>query len=231
MKLGQLEGYFMKTLLPAIIMNTVFLALLLLCAGRCNYWPAWVYVGTSLLMSLLTRYVLRDNPELIKERNQPKPDAKAWDKRLLGLGFLLTLITLVIAGLDAGRWHLRPMLTWPSFALGLTLNLLGTGIFLRSLKENRFFSSMVRIQSDRGHTVCSTGPYRLVRHPGYVGMIVGTLGTPLLLMSAWSMLPTLLFVLVMFVRTQREDAVLQAELAGYVEYCSRTRYRLVPGIW
>lgn len=182
-------------------------------------------------MSLLTRLVLRENPELIEERTKPKPNAKTWDKRLLALGFLLTLAMLTVAGLDAGRWHLQPVLTWRCFAVGLLLELLGMSVFLRALKENRFFSSVVRIQSDRGHTVCRTGPYRVVRHPGYTGMIIGTLGIPLLLMSAWSAIPTLLFVVVMIVRTHLEDLVLRTELAGYREYSEDTRYRLVPGVW
>lgn len=221
----------MKTFIPSIVLNSLFLCLLLTCAGRWNYWPAWVYVITSLLMSLLTRLVLRGNPELLNERNKPKPNTKAWDKKLLAVGFLLTLVMLVIAGLDAGRLHLHPILTWPHFVFGLLMNLIGMSFFLRALKENRFFSSVVRIQSERGHTVCSTGPYRLVRHPGYMGMIVGTLGIPLLLMSAWSAIPALLFVVVLIVRTRMEDLVLLEELAGYRDYSHSTRYRLIPGVW
>jgi len=221
----------MKSLIPPIVLNLLFLSLLLGCAGRWDYWPAWVYVTTGLVMSGLTRLVLRANSELVEERHHPKPDAKAWDKKLLALGFLLTLAILIVAGFDAGRYHLRPILTRTYFAVGLTLNLVGMGVFLRALKENRFFSSVVRIQSDRCHAVCNTGPYRLVRHPGYVGMIIGTVGIPLLLMSAWSFVPALLFVLVMVVRTHLEDAVLQAELTGYRDYCQLTRYRLIPGVW
>lgn len=96
--------------------------------------------------------------------------------------------------------------------------MVGMGIFLLALKENRFFSSVIRIQDDRGHTVCSTGPYRHIRHPGNAGMALGTLGIPLLLMSAWSTIPALLLVVVMVVRTSREDLTLQAELAGYRDY-------------
>lgn len=221
----------MKAYLSTLVINLFFLAILLLSAGRLSYWPAWVYVAMGVLMSVATRFVLRDNPELADERGKPKSDAKTWDKKLLALGFVLTLAMLVVAGLDAGRFHLRPVLTWPFFAFGLALNLVGMGIFLRALKENRFFSSVVRIQSDRGHTVCSSGPYRVVRHPGYTGMIIGTLGIPLLLMSAWSAIPALLFVALTVVRTHWEDTALTEELAGYREYRESTRYRLFPGIW
>lgn len=200
-------------------------------AGRLNYWPAWVYFVTGFLMSVLTRVAMRGNPALAKERARPQPDAKTWDKKLLTVGFLLTIAMLVVAGLDAGRFHLHPALSWRFLAAGLVLNLAGMGIFLRALRENRFFSSVVRIQNDRGHTVCNTGPYSVVRHPGYTGMILGTLGLPLLLRSAWSAIPALLFVAVTIVRTHLEDAALAGELAGYRAYRDSIRYRLVPGLW
>lgn len=221
----------MKAYLPALVSNLFFLAVLLVSAGRLSYWPAWAYVAASLLMSIAMRVVLRDNPELLAERGRPQPDAKPWDKKLLALGFLLTLAMLVVAGLDAGRFHWRPALGWPFFVAGLALDLVGTSLFLRALKENRYFSAVVRIQRERGHAVCSTGPYRVVRHPGAAGMIVGTLGLPLLLTSAWSALPALLFVAVMILRTHWEDTVLTEELVGYRSYREATRYRLVPGLW
>jgi protein-S-isoprenylcysteine O-methyltransferase Ste14 len=221
----------MKSFIPSIVSNSLFLSLLLLCAGRWDYWPAWLYLAVGLTMSLLVRLVLRNNPALLAERLRPQAGAKGWDKRLLAAGFLLTIVMLVIAGLDAGRWHLHPILSWPACFAGLALELLGMGIFLRALKENRFFSSVVRIQSDREHSVCTTGPYRLVRHPGYLGMLVGMAGAPLLLMSAWSAIPASLFVVTLIVRTRLEDAVLQRELVGYRAYCETTRYRLVPALW
>jgi len=138
---------------------------------------------------------------------------------------------LIAAGLDARRSHINSVLPWPASIIGLSLNLVGMGIFSWSLRENRFFSSVVRIQTYRGHAVCNTGPYSLVRHPGYTGMIVGTIGLPQLFMSVWSAVPALLFVLIPVVRTGLEDRVLKAELSGYREYCETTRYRLVPGIW
>lgn len=221
----------MKSLLPAVLSNLLFLAILLGCAGTLSYWPAWVYLATSALMSALTRVVLRHNPELLAERGRPGPDAKPWDKRLLGLGLLLTLAMLIVAGLDAGRYRWSPRLTWPFSVAGLFLSLAGMALSLLAMKENRFFSSVVRIQRERGHAVCNSGPYHVVRHPGYAGMIVGTLGLPLLLMSAWSAIPSLLFVALMIVRTHLEDSALENELEGYRDYQHATRYRLVPGVW
>lgn len=221
----------MKSLLPAFITNLVFLAILLLSAGTFSYWPAYVYVALGLVLPVLMRVVLRGNPELAQERAKPGPGAKDWDKKLLGSGLLLSLVTLVVAGLDAGRFHWSPQLGWPWAAAGLTLNLASTVLFLVALRENRFFSAVVRIQADRGHAVCSTGPYRVVRHPGNAAMILGTLGQPLLLLSAWSLLPSLVAAALMLERTRREDAMLAAELPGYSEYQRATRFRLVPGVW
>lgn len=221
----------MKTLFPALLSNLIFSAILFAGAGTLHYRSAWVYLATSLLMSLCTHIVLLRNPELQAERRHPGPDAKPWDKKLLGLGFLLTIFMLVVAGLDAGRYHWSPRLAWPWSVAGVLLVLAGMAIFLLALNENRFFSSVVRIQRDRGHTVCDSGPYRVVRHPGNAGMIVGTLGLPLLLLSAWSAIPALLFVGLMIVRTRLEDTALENELAGYRDYQRATRYRLVPGLW
>ena len=171
------------------------------------------------------------HPSLALERSKPGQGARDWDKKLLGVGLLLTLATLVVAGLDAGRFHWPPRLGGSWLIAGVVMDLAGMTLFLWALRENRFFSAVVRIQSDRGHAVCTTGPYRIVRHPGNLGMIVGTLGVPALLMSAWSAIPVALSVAVLVVRTRLEDAMLQNELEGYRAYASATRYRLVPGIW
>ncbi|RPJ81515.1 MAG: isoprenylcysteine carboxylmethyltransferase family protein [Acidobacteria bacterium] len=221
----------MKSFLPVILSNLVFLVILLVSAGRLNYWPAWVYVAVGLLMTVLTRVILWKDPELMKERAKPRPGAKGWDKKLRGLGLLITLAMLVIAGLDAGRYHWRPRLTWPWSIAGVLLSLVGMGIFLLALKENRFFSAVVRIQSERGHTVCNSGPYSVVRHPGNAGMIIGTMGLPLLFMSAWSAIPALLSVALMIARTRLEDDALENELQGYRDYQRATCFRLVPGLW
>lgn len=221
----------MKSIATALLGNLFFLAVLLVSAGRWDYWQGWVYTATGLTMSALTRLVLRKNPELAAERAAPAQGAEGWDKKLLAAGFVLTLAMLVVAGLDSGRAHLRPIMPLAAFFVGLALDLAGMAVFLASMNENRFFTAVVRIQREREHTVCTTGPYRFVRHPGYAGMIIGTLGIPLLLMSAWSAIPALLFVGTVALRTRLEDATLRAELAGYDEYCRKTPYRLVPGVW
>lgn len=197
-------------------------------AGRFDVWQAWVYAGISLALNLGQRIILRRSPELAKERAKPGAGRPS-DKALLAVGLLLTIAMLVTAGLQLRSTGPSLSIAW--FAMGVVLELLGAVLFLWALRENTFFSAVVRIQTDREHAVCTTGPYRIVRHPGNLGMIVGTVGFPLLFQSTWTFVPAGLFVVSLLVRTHLEDALLTNELDGYGEYREHTRFRLVPGIW
>lgn len=221
----------LRKLIKISSVSFIFVLLLLVSAGKWNYWQAWLYFSISLLMNTANVLLLEDNPDLSQERSKPGKDSQAWDKKLLGLGFLLNIITFIIAGLDSGRFHLTPELPWTWTLIGAALNILGGSIFLRALKENKFFSAIVRIQSDRNHHVCTTGPYRFVRHPGYIGMIIGTLGFPFLFLSYWSAIPTALSIILLIIRTKKEDLFLSEELAGYKEYQKSTSYLLIPKVW
>ncbi len=117
---------------------------------------------------------------------------------------------------------------WP---VGLLLFLPGTLLFAWSMGVNPFFEKTVRIQSDRGHRVIDTGPYAVVRHPGYLGFSGWCLSTPLLLGSWWAFVPALLSVAGLLLRTVLEDRTLQRELEGYAAYAQRVRHRLLPGVW
>jgi protein-S-isoprenylcysteine O-methyltransferase Ste14 len=134
------------------------------------------------------------------------------------------------AGLDA-RFGPSADFSLPIELAALVVILAGYALGSYALMENRFFSGMVRIQTDRGHRVVSSGPYTWVRHPGYAGALLTYLATPLLLDSVWAFLPVVLLLIVLVVRTRLEDQTLQAELPGYSEYARRVRYRLLPGIW
>lgn len=114
---------------------------------------------------------------------------------------------------------------------GLALLLAGYALASYALIENRFFSGMVRIQTDRGHQVVSSGPYRWLRHPGYAGALLAYLATPFFLDSQWAFLPTLFLVIILVVRTALEDGVLQNELRGYRDYARQVRFHLLPGVW
>ncbi|PTY03116.1 isoprenylcysteine carboxyl methyltransferase [Opitutaceae bacterium EW11] len=221
----------MRRLIAGFVVTIVFVAILLISAGRADYWQAWAYGVISAAMNFCTYVILKRNPQVAAERAKIGEGSKTWDKVLLGLGLLLTLITLVLAGLDCGRFHSGAQLPSGSFVFGAVLTILGAAMFLSAMNENRFFSAAVRIQAERGHSVCSSGLYRIVRHPGYSGMIVGTIGLPLLLASAWSCIPAFLSVLLLIVRTRLEDRTLAEELPGYRGYQQSTPYRLMPGVW
>jgi protein-S-isoprenylcysteine O-methyltransferase Ste14 len=169
-------------------------------------------------------------PELIAERGQIKEDTKSWDKVLGILLITPTLGTLIVAGLDK-RCGWSPPLAVVVHLVALIFYALAQGLFTWAMASNKFFSGTVRIQKERGHTVASGGPYRYVRHPGYVGYIASWIATSLALGSLWALIPAGLVMGLMVVRTALEDKTLQAELDGYRDYAARVRYRLLPGVW
>ena len=208
-----------------------FILILFISAGRIDYYQGWIYSAMSLLGLFMNFALTFEDTELLNERSKPPKDAKEWDKNILKLSALTTIIAYVVAGLDSGRYHWSPHLHWGAGLLGIVLMLLGQVLFLIAKKTNRFFSSVMRIQNDRGHTVCETGPYRFVRHPGYLGMIISWAGFPLLIGSIWSTIPVVIAIILLLVRTRLEDKTLIEELTGYSQYIQKTRPKLVPGLW
>ena len=192
-------------------------------------WPwAWTYIAIFVLVLAINLLVLP--AELIAERGRAKPNVKPWDRKLTAAMLAFTLLLLVVAGLDRRFGWTAPYPTWVH-AAALIGWIAGQALVTWSMTANRFFSTMVRIQGDRGHAVASTGPYRYVRHPGYVGISLFTFFIPLVLGSWWALLPALAVVAVLVVRTALEDRTLHAELAGYSDYAQQTRRRLIPGLW
>jgi protein-S-isoprenylcysteine O-methyltransferase Ste14 len=160
----------------------------------------------------------------------PKEGMKGWDKFYFAVTTPLYILALVIAGLDARFGWTTNMPLWV-YGSGVVIYLIGQAIFLWARYTNNYFSSVVRIQTDRGHAVCSDGPYRYVRHPGYVGGFLFTITIGILLGSWWASIPQVIASLMLIWRTAREDRTLQVELPGYAEYTTHTRSRLLPGIW
>jgi protein-S-isoprenylcysteine O-methyltransferase Ste14 len=196
-----------------------------------NWGAAWVYLGVYLGLIVANAIViLPRDPELIAERGRIQTNVKSWDKVFSVFYTLCSLGLLVVAGLD-NRWGWSPQLNLTTQLVGLALYVLGFALVSWAMASNRFFSSVVRIQTDRGHTVATGGPYRFVRHPGYVGMMVSALGTTILLGSLWAFIPATLLIGLIIFRTALEDRTLQNELEGYKEYAARVRYRLLPGVW
>jgi len=211
--------------------TTVLFAILFISAGRINYWQGLIYAAIGFVMLLLHYTVLRPDSELLKERSRPGQDAKKWDKIILGLSFLVTISMYILAGLDSGRYHWSPDFQWSFHLMGIILTASGQFVFLIAQKQNRFFSSTVRIQSDREHVVCDTGLYRIIRHPAYLGSIIQLLGFPLLFGSLWSIIPAFASIIVVIIRTIMEDNTLKNELKGYPEYAEKIRYRMIPFVW
>jgi protein-S-isoprenylcysteine O-methyltransferase Ste14 len=165
------------------------------------------------------------------ERAHPHKGTKKWDMALLGVMGLLMIVEYVIASLDV-RLGWSPQFPFALQIIGLVVAVLGHDfLFVRSMVSNAFFVATVRIQTDRQHTVTSSGPYRYVRHPGYLGAMLLHFGTPIMLNSLWAIIPASLTILVLIVRTIFEDKTLQTELPGYAEYAERVRFRLLPGVW
>lgn len=209
----------------------VFFAIIFISAGRFNYWQGLVYVAIGLFMTILNYTVLSIDPELLKERSRSGEGTRKWDKIILGLSFLVTISMFVIAGLDSGRYHWSPDFSISFYLFGVIFTASGQLLFLIAQKQNRFFSSTVRIQTDRDHSVCETGLYKIVRHPAYLGSIIQATGFPLLFGSLWSIIPIGFLIILFITRTYLEDKTLKNELKGYIEYSEKTKYRIIPYVW
>ena len=218
-------------LIKHIAGSILFFSILFISAGRLDYWQGLIYVAIGLIMVALNYTVLKIDAGLRNERSRPGAGAKHWDKIILGISFLLTIASYETAGLDSGRYHWSPDFHWSFYLLGSILTASGQLLFLVAQKQNKFFSSTVRIQTDREHVVCETGLYKIVRHPAYLGSMVQALGFPLLFGSLWSSIPTGLLIALFLTRTCLEDRTLKKELKGYSEYAKKTRYRIIPCVW
>ncbi len=224
----------MKTtqlILKTLGVSVFFFLTVFISAGRIDYWQGWLYVSLNILMTLMTVLASMGNTELMRERLKPGEGIKKWDKYLLSISVPVYLIMLIVSGLDSGRFHWSPTIHWSLYILAIILTLFGHSLFLIAKRQNKFFSTVVRIQTNRGHTVCDTGLYKIIRHPGYFGMIISTLGFPFLFGSLWSIIPVIFSVLVIVIRTYLEDKTLIIELTGYKEYTLKTPYKLIPKVW
>jgi protein-S-isoprenylcysteine O-methyltransferase Ste14 len=221
-----------RNLVKVFVGVTLLVAGPVLLAGHWDLPTVWALFGLFAGFLLLAWFaILRKDPALLRERQQSGPGAKRWDRIWLAFYTIALLGTLIVAILDVGRFH------W-SDTVPLWLQVFGFVGFAASLAfagwamaENTFFSEVVRIQHDRGHHVVTTGPYRVVRHPGYLGNASAWPCIALAIGSWWALLPAGLVVALYVVRTALEDRTLQQELDGYVEYAQRVRYRLLPGVW
>lgn len=207
-------------------------AVLMLSAGRWDWLAGWIYVAIFLAFDLATAItVIPRSPELLLERSRRNPDMKAWDKFIMPLAAgVLPLIGWILAGFGE-RWSWQPIVRPSLQAAGLVLTVLGHALVVWAMAANAFFSAVVRIQKERGHQVATGGPYRIIRHPGYLGAIAFSIGIPFLLASWWALIPGLISIILYVLRTALEDQTLAEELDGYQDYSNDVNFRLIPGVW
>lgn len=204
-------------------------ALLIASSGHWNWIEAWILVGLYAIATVVQFLVMP--PDLLSERSGVHKGVGTWDIVLGSLAAsVLPMATWIVAGLDA-RFGWSPPLSSVVWALGLLPFVVGWSIDLWAMAVNRYFSTLVRLQEERGQRVVMEGPYRYVRHPGYVGAILFQLATPIILGSWWAMVPSGLAAGLYVVRTALEDETLHEELAGYKAYAQEVGYRLLPGVW
>jgi protein-S-isoprenylcysteine O-methyltransferase Ste14 len=215
-----------------LVLGLILFSILRFVSGRSDWYRAWIYcaitTGTQMAVGLL---LLKRNPELLLERSKMREGTKSWDKWLVPLlGAVGPIAMWCLAAWDVRTAWPPPVPVWAS-AAAFILCVAAMLFTLWAMMTNRFFASTVRIQSERGHHVIDTGPYRLVRHPGYAGAGAFSALSPIAL-GSWLALWAAGFILIILViRTALEDRTLQAELPGYAKYGKRTRYRLIPGLW
>ena len=217
-----------------VVVYLLIPVILLLCGGDIGWWQAWLYSLLIIAAGIGRRmWAEQRHSGLMAERQNIENirNAKAWDKVLaplmaVSVGFPM----VIVAGLDH-RYNWSPEFPLWLIIIGFILISLGYAFAAWALIENRFFSSVVRIQVDRGHVVCDSGPYQIVRHPGYAGNMLALPGMVLALSSMWTLIPAAVALIIGVIRTVLEDQTLQDELPGYHDYARRVRYRLIPRIY
>jgi protein-S-isoprenylcysteine O-methyltransferase Ste14 len=201
-------------------------------AGQLTWKRGWIctvlYLGG---LHTCRAIVNKLNPRLVEEREKAiRKDTKSFDKTFLRLFLSLTIVQPIVAGLDAVRFNSALMPFWTVYP-GVGLFMFSATLITWVLVKNPHAESSVRIQNDRGHNVVVSGPYRFVRHPMYVGLILLHASMALILGSIWTLALAALITMLFLWRTALEDQTLRQELPGYEEYTTITRYRLIPGIW
>lgn len=217
-----------------VVTHLLIPLVLMISAWDLGWWQGWLYSVLIVIAGVGSRiWAEKRHPGLMAERGKfgEATDVKSWDKVLSPLmAVSMSYPLVIVAGLDHQLGLSIEFPTWLNI-LGFILIVLGYTFAGWALVENRFFSSVMRIQTDRGHVVCDSGPYRIVRHPGYAGNILALPGIVLALDSSWTIIPVVVALIISVIRTMLEDKTLQEELPGYLEYAFRVRYRLIPGFF
>jgi len=215
-----------------VVFTTLFcIAAFFVPAGTLKWIEAWLFIiFYAVAMTVAITWMKKKAPALLKERMKRKKDAKKWDKIFMSFYSIFLIAMLILPGLDAVRfrWSYVPLIVKILAFIGYFP---GFWLIFWAMRENAFLSDVVRIQEERGHTVCTTGPYKYVRHPMYVGVLLTMMCFPFSLGSLYTLIPAVIIMVLFFIRTALEDKTLLTELPGYREYAQKVRYRLIPGIW
>ena len=219
----------------AVILTYLLMPLVLLaCGGDLGWWQGWLYSIFLFGIGIGSRVIAeKRHPGIMAERGKlgKGQNVKPWDKILAPLmAVSITFPLFIVAGLDHRFGWSPEFPVWLNI-LGFGLIIPGYAFATWAIAENRFFSVMMRIQMERGHVVCDSGPYRVVRHPGYAGNMLSLPGIALALGSIWTIIPAIVAFAIIVIRTRFEDQALQEELPGYKDYACRIRFRLIPGIY
>jgi len=214
-----------------MILFLLFAVILFVAAGTLSWIRGWIYFICILSAEVCTLIIIaRKSPEMLNQRGTTHPDVKTFDNFFNFSWMILSAVTPLVAGFDVVRFEWSSM-PFSTLYVGAVFMAVSFVIGSWAMIENVHFEGIVRIQTDRNHRVVTTGPYRIIRHPGYVGYILLAIGTPFILGSWWSFVTLGPMILMFVIRTAFEDKILLRELKGYEEYARRTRFRLFPGIW
>lgn len=208
-----------------------FFVVVFLSAGTIYYWQGWVFIFYMLAFIPVYLHVLKDKKDLLEERMRPGPGMKWWDYLYYAVFAPCYFAMMIVAPMDVGRFHWSVEMPAYVVIIGYILLTITIALILWAMYVNRYFSSVVRIQKDRGHKVIQEGPYAYVRHPGYIAILPLNIAIPLTLGSYATLYLAIPIAIATIIRTYLEDKTLQKELPGYKEYTKKVKYRLIPYIW
>jgi protein-S-isoprenylcysteine O-methyltransferase Ste14 len=213
-----------------VVLANLFLqvAMLFIGSGNLSWKWAWIFFIVSALILVINMLILK--PDLIAERGRLRKDAKKWDRQLTSLVIIPFFLLFLFSGLD-NRFGWSGNIISEVKICGMVVYFLSSMLISWSMISNKFFSTVVRLQTDRDHSVASGGPYQYVRHPGYVGFILMHVSIPFALGTMYALVFSILIAVLFIVRTYLEDETLKRELPGYLEFTSTTKYRLIPFLW
>jgi len=228
----------LKFIARRVVQNILVLVslgvLFFIIAGTISVWGFWLYVATVLVYQIISLLIIVPrHPEYVELANVRKAehtDVKKWDRTVVMVIMGATYLMYVLAALDVGRLHLSE-LPIPLTVVGIVAYVVGSALNQWAMLHNPHFERAVRIQTDRNHAVMTSGPYRYVRHPGYLGSVISFVSLPLIVGSGIALVGSVLCMAGMVVRTYLEDKTLRQELDGYAAYAQTVRYRLLPYVW